>query len=245
MLMHLQHLMQKLGYSTGEADIYLAILALGEGTVSDIARRAGIPRTSCYHVLDKLKRQGVVSSYVKRKRPFWVAEDPEALEFHLREQADYVHRLLPALKAVQPVAGESGPKARFYEGVSGIKEVLNDILKDHFDILALGSLEDGLRVLGDDFHFFIEQRHKIFLKARYITNSSPGALALHKRDVEELRRTRFLPENARIKNLNFIYGDKMAAISLNPKLPVATVISDADIAQTQRIMFEALWSQCQ
>ncbi|MCL5010796.1 MAG: helix-turn-helix domain-containing protein, partial [Patescibacteria group bacterium] len=34
--------------------VYLALLELGKGTVSAIARKAGIQRTTCYTILDSL-----------------------------------------------------------------------------------------------------------------------------------------------------------------------------------------------
>ena len=236
-------MLQKLGYSPNEADVYLAILKLGEGTVADIAKRSGIPRTSCYYILESLKRQGLVSSYTKKKRPYWVIEDPAVLEERLKYQAQFAHGLLPALKLLRPKE-DAGPLVRFYEDTDGVNDILNDIIKERQDILVMGSYEAMTRILSEDHVLFIQRRYKTFLKVKYITNKSPRTLLTRGRDKEELRQTRFLPDSEPINNISCIYGNKVALISLNIGKPTGIIFNDADTAKMQRIMFEELWEKC-
>ena len=51
--------LQSLGFSEKEATVYVALLELGRGTVTEIARRAGINRTTGYDILDSLAGKGV------------------------------------------------------------------------------------------------------------------------------------------------------------------------------------------
>jgi sugar-specific transcriptional regulator TrmB len=211
--------------------------------MAEISRQAGLPRTSCYYILDKLQTQGLVSTYEKKHRPYWVAANPSALEAHLSEQAQLAQKLMPALKALQPKDIDE-PMTRFYEGHQGIKDILTDILSEHKDIMTVGPLDKTIATLGENHRLFLEQRRKTYLSTRYITNKTPASLAMQERDAQENRLTRFLPAGTEIESLSCIYGDKLAVISINQKKPMGIIISYADVAKTQKVMFEALWQQC-
>jgi len=241
--MHLQQMFQRLGYTSNETSVYLTLLKLGESNMADISRQAGLPRTSCYYILDKLQAQGLVSTYEKKRRPFWVASNPGALESHLSEQAQLAQKLIPALKALQPKSIDE-PMTRFYEGHQGIRDIFTDILSDHKDIMTVGPLDKAIATLGEDHRRFLEQRRNSYLGARYITNKTPSSVAMRERDARENRLTRFLPAGTEIESLSVIYGDKLAVISINQKKPMGIIISYADVAKTQRVAFEALWNEC-
>ena len=50
-----------LGFSPNRAAVYTALLELGKGTASEIARKAGINRTTAYDILDNLSADGLAS----------------------------------------------------------------------------------------------------------------------------------------------------------------------------------------
>ena len=233
-----------LGFEKQEAKVYLALLTLGEATVNDIAKHAHVIRTSCYYTLQKLHEKGVVHPYVKRKVHYWGAEGPRWLANRLDDQKANLNAIMPQLLAMQAVTGTK-PTFTYYEGFNGVKEIFRDILKEKRNLLSLGSVEDAMALLGQQFRFFIAKRVSLGLSVRFITNKSVQTIAMQRRDEAELRHTHFLPMSKEIKNMNFIYGDKLAIISLNRKLPGGVVIKDPDVVQTQSIMFEALWKDCE
>lgn len=240
--MHLQRVVEQLGYGELEAKTYLASLNLGEATVTEIALKARIPRTSCYHALEALRKDGLMRFYVKKRRRYWIAENPSQLSIILRTKEAALKEALPELQGLRHETGVK-PTVRFYDGNEGIRVILSDILEEKRHILSLTSLEDMLILLEERFRDFIRERHTRFLRVRFLTNRSPETLALKKRDAEELRTTRFLPEEYRLRNSTFIYGNRVAIMSLNKKRPVGIIIEDEDIAETQTMLFESLWRQ--
>jgi len=60
-----------LGLSKKEANVYLAILESGESDLSEIAKVAKIPRTSCYGIVEDLIAKNYVTFYVKRKKKYY------------------------------------------------------------------------------------------------------------------------------------------------------------------------------
>jgi len=56
--MHLEEDLVSLGLKKTEAKVYLALLELGVGTVSVVAKKAGLNRTSTYDVIQPLVGKG-------------------------------------------------------------------------------------------------------------------------------------------------------------------------------------------
>lgn len=240
--MHIQKTIEQLGYGSNEAQVYLAALNLGEATISEIAGKAKIPRTSAQFIIQHLQKRGLINFYIKRKRKYWIAENPEKLLTALKEQETMLKEALPELQALRHDTGVK-PVVKFYSGADGIKDILDNIIETKRHILSLTSMEDMMILLSENFRDFIERRYARHLKVRFLTNRSPETIALKKRDAQELRHTKFLSDDFKLKNANFVYGDKIAIISFNKKLPVGTVIEDEDIANTQTMLFEAAWDQ--
>lgn len=240
--MHLQKTIERLGYSQNEAQVYITSLNLGEATISEIAQKAKIPRTSVQIIVHNLQKNGLINFYVKRRRKYWIAENPEKLLAAIKEHETTLKAVLPELQALRHDTGAK-PTIKFYSGTDGIKNILDDIIETKRHILSLTSMEDAVILLSEDFRDFIERRYTRHLKVRFLTNRSPDTITLKKRDDKELRHTKFLPNNFKLKNANFIYGDKVAIISLNKKLPVGMIIEDKDIADTQTMLFEFVWAQ--
>lgn len=235
--------LEKIGFEPQEAKVYLSLLTLGEATVSDVAKHAGVVRTTCYYTLQKLHEKGIAHPYVKRKVHYWGVEGPRWLASRLEEQKNSLNLIMPQLLAMQAVSGNK-PSFTYYEGVDGIKDILKDILKEKRNLLSMSSMEDAIALLGQQFRYFIARRASAGLSVRFITNRSPETVAMQERDDAESRHTHFLPPGKEIKNMHYIYGDKIAILSLNRKLPTGVIIKDPDIAHTQRILFESLWREC-
>ena len=55
----IKHLM-RLGLTEYEARAYVATVSLGEGTVNEISRESGVPRSRAYDVMERLAEKGFV-----------------------------------------------------------------------------------------------------------------------------------------------------------------------------------------
>lgn len=241
--MNVVKLLEKIGLEAQEAKVYLSTLTLGEAPVGEIAKHAGVVRTSCYYTLQKLEQKQIAHLYVKHGVNYWGVEGPEWLAMRIDERKKALDRLMPQLVALQSTHGIK-PTSTYYEGTVGLQQILKNILADRQDLMSLCSLEDAVGLLGQPFHFFIAKRVKLKIALRFITNRSVETIEMQQRDEAELRQTHFLMPGQEIKNISFIYGDKIAILSLNRKMPMGIIIKDPDIAHTQRILFEALWREC-
>src|SRR3989339_1834872 len=116
------------GLEPKEAKIYLAVLELGKATITDVAKKSKVKRTTIYEYLDNLVEMGLVGKTVKGKRIFYIAEDPKKLIYILENKKKKVALALPALQEIFS-ASFSRPKVRFYEGIEGMRNIYNEMTK--------------------------------------------------------------------------------------------------------------------
>ncbi len=241
--MHLRTVIEQLGYSPQEVTVYLATLEMGGSTVTEIAAKAKLPRTTVNLIIRTLQKRGLMNAYLKRRRKIWAAENPEKLMIALKESEAALKVVLPELQSLRHDTGVK-PTVRTYGGAEQIKQIMNDILESKHHISAMLHWDDWNELLGKSYlEDFVEIRYRHYLRIRLLTPKSSASMALKQKDSQELRITQFLPESIAIPNANFIYANKVAIISLNKKRPVGILIEDEDIHHTMEVLFESLWRQ--
>jgi len=241
--MHLRAVIEQLGYSPQEVTVYLAALELGGSTVTEIAQKARLPRTTVNLIIRSLQKRGLMNAFLQRKRKIWAAENPEKLMIALKESEAALKVVLPEIQSLRHDTGVK-PTVRTYGGPEEIKQIMNDILDSKHHISAMLSWDSWVELLGKTYlEDFIETRYRHYLRIRLLTPRSKTAIALKQKDGAELRVTQFLPESITMTNANFIYANKVAIISLNKKRPVGILIEDEDIHHTMEVLFESLWRQ--
>lgn len=72
--------LERLGLPRNAAMAYLALLEIGEGTVSDIARKAKLHRAEIYRVVHLLEEYRLLSPLQIGKRTYYRAAPAETLE---------------------------------------------------------------------------------------------------------------------------------------------------------------------
>lgn len=236
--------LKQLGLSDKEADVYLAVLSGGPDSVRAIATKAGVNRGTAYDLLKELVRQGAVGYYNKEKKQYFVAERPEKLMNVLAQKIEALEGSREALKTALPElqslydSGGTKPTAKLYEGESGIRTVLEDVLEsceaDGGSYLAY-SAADLRDMLYRSLPSFTKERIRRKISVKVIALGGGGADA-------ELAERRWLTKKEGAPTYTLIYDSKVAAISLGADgTPQAVLIEDSAIADTQRMIFESLW----
>jgi sugar-specific transcriptional regulator TrmB len=242
--MHFQHAVEQLGLSEHEAKVYLAALRLGIANNTDIAAGAKLPRTTCAGVLATLQEKGLVNYFIGKKRGskrMFSAENPDKFLTMIKEREAVFQSIMPQLKALHRAAGAK-PSVYFYEGLDSIRKIFSDILEAQRPLLAITSIDDANKTLGTHFTQFIRTRTSKGMPVRLLTMRTPASLQIKEFDQENLRKTRFFPAGFRLTTANFVYGNRIAIISLNRAKVMGLIIEDEDIAQTFTTYFELMWA---
>lgn len=241
--MQAQKVIEQLGYSRDEARVYLVALGLGESHVSDIAQKLRRPLSSVQGDINKLHKDGLMNFYVRKRYKYWVAEPPSRLLARLQEREQSVRAVLPQLEELQYVQDQK-PRIKVFEGVDEIRFIYEDMLETKMHIVGIIPWDAWVTLLGRGFmEDFIEKRVSRNLRMRLLTPKTRAAKELHDHDAQELRQTRYTSDGLEVKTTLFVYGSKVAIVSLNKKVPTAMIIEDPDVRDTFFMLFEVLWAQ--
>ncbi|MFA6520137.1 MAG: helix-turn-helix domain-containing protein [Candidatus Paceibacterota bacterium] len=244
----LKTLLLDVDFSPKEADVYLAILALGRGTASKIAREAHILRTTVYEILSSLFNKGLVTLSGKEPKQEYVAESPDRLQEYIAEQVKRKQKdlkqaesvLIPQLKSLHNVGNR--PKVMFYEGEEGMRKVYEDTLTSSESIRAYASVGDMHSGLPGYFPEYYKRRAEKKIAIRAIVPDTEAGLERKTHDKNEMRETALVPKG----NFMFspeinIYDDKVMIASWKEKLGI--IIESAEIADAMKKIYELAWGE--
>ena len=244
----LQNKLTEIGLSEKEAGVYISLLELGQGTVSQISRRANINRTTGYDILDSLSAKGLVSISGKEPKQEYVAESPDQIEKMLIERIEStknaineVKNIIPELKSIHNVIDR--PKVLFYEGKEGLQKVYEDTLSSSDEILAYASVEDIQPTLPHYFPEYYKRRAKKGIPIRAIFPDSLDARERASLDKEEMRQSLIIPNTFGFHPEINIYDNKIMIASWREKLGV--IIESSEIADAMKKIYELAWAEAE
>lgn len=237
----------ELGFSEKEADVYLALLKLGKGTVSSIARKAGIQRTTAYNVLDGLVSKNLVRITGKEPKQEYVAESPDIILKVLKtkqkkteEQLNAANKIVPQLKSIHNKGNR--PKISFYEGQEGLIRVYEDTLTSSEPIRAYATLDDMYQTLPGYFPDYFKRRAKKNIPIRAILPATQTTSERMGHNKEEMRTVALIPaDKFRFSPEINIYDDKVMIASWREELGI--IIESAEIADAMKKIYELAWQE--
>ncbi|OGY72188.1 MAG: hypothetical protein A3E05_01325 [Candidatus Jacksonbacteria bacterium RIFCSPHIGHO2_12_FULL_44_12] len=241
----IEEVLKTIGLSEKEAQVYLGLLELGRGTVSAVARRAGINRTSGYHLLDSIIAKGLVSVSGKEPKQEYVAESPDKIIALLKKQLEAdvarlkaAEELVPQLKSLHNVTNR--PRVRFYEGKEGLMQVYEDTLTSHEPILAYATFEDMHRTLPNYFPLYYKRRAAKGIYIRGIVPDTEMARERIKHNQKEKREVALIPADKFYFSPEInIYDNKVMIASWREKLGI--IIESDEIADAMKKIYELAW----
>ncbi len=235
--------LQKAGLNETEAKIYLAALELGETSVSRIARKSGIKRTTVYLSLENLIQKGLMSQIVKDGKKYFFAEDPRNLERLMEEKKERIAKLLPSLLSFANLIDKK-PAVHHFEDTDGVKELLQDVLNyPDQEVLMLYS-ESSILDFEDKFFsdYFVPERVKRKISARVLMPDNEVMRQNMATNQASLRQSKILPPNLfNIQIEIMIYGKNKINLS-SFKEKFGMIIESQIIHDGFKSIFETLWN---
>src|SRR3989344_9659879 len=219
--------LQELGFSEGEAEIYLALLKHGKTNVMQIAKITGRHRTHIYDTIEKLKEKGLVSETIIDNKKFLIALSPENILNYIKEKEETAKKLVKDLKNLE--AKEKEIEVETFKGLAGLKAVFRDILKEKKDYVGYGEGARFQKLLPEFFEQFQGQAETLKIGLRLILKK--GVNVPSRKGLEVKHLDYISPSTT------FIYGDKVLIIIWEP-FPTAIKIKDKQTADSYRSYFE-------
>lgn len=234
-------LLKDFGMSEKESQVYIALLEMGEANIAQIAKQSGVKRSTVYLALNSLKETGLVSS-LKKSKTIFCAEDPRKMLDELDRKKELLETTMPELLASFALFDRK-PGVKYFEGISGIKEIYYDFLKyKNSEVLALNS-NDYRDFFEEDFliDYFIPERKKRRIWIRVIYPETEFLKEWAAKDVEHFKKSRFISSKKfKIEMGIYLYGNnKVALISYRDKF--GTILTSQAMFNTLKSMFEVMW----
>lgn len=249
----------QIGFTKSEAAIYLELSKIGPQAVSVIAKRISLNRTTTYSILKSLEKKGMISSVRINGIKYFSANDPNCLVGYVDRQCqtfDYYRsellNLVPKFRGLRSEYTFAPPLVSYFEGVEGVKHVVNDALNAEGSYCAFLSLHKFLQHGMEDFLIQYKNKRimdkKVGLKA--IVPDSKEVRAFFNKNYD---KSMMFTEVLFVKNIELlkmfenqvsVYNNRVSIVHVDVGEEYGVIIESKEVADMQRAIFELAWKGC-
>jgi sugar-specific transcriptional regulator TrmB len=237
---------QSLGLKEDHLKIYMASLEWGETTISNLAYKSKVPRTTVYELLEDLIKIGIIKQSLHKEKKMYFPVNPEFLMTLLSRKQEELQELmsgfnskLSELKAMQNT-NKNKPKIHFLEGAEGIMQAYE---------MSLNTKEIFVQCLADNYGdvpatFFDDYFERFFSKS---TLRSKEILAESEEDsyIKKYRSTKNLqlrvPVTGELSTDFMVFDNTVIYVSFDKTNSYALVIEDEKVANSMKVQFNLAW----
>lgn len=237
------------GLTPHQATLYAALVQKGTVAASKIALEAKLSRPLTYRVLDELIDLGLVE---KIDKPRAVAKFNALHPIKLKEMADIRFTAAQEAKAavdsslsklISDYNLQSGkPGVRFFEGLEGVREVLNDSLTARGEIYSYADLESIEKHISEINKQYVREREKRQIKKKGIVVDTSFARNFLRNYAPGVTETKLIKESAvPFQTVMQMYDGKVSYITLSDETMIGVIIADPRICEMHRALFLYTW----
>lgn len=229
-------ILENLGLTAVEIDIYLAIIDLGSCLAGEITRKTGIHRRTVYDAIERLVEKGIISYIKTNNRKYFEAYPPKKLLEIVREKESLINSAIPELQKRFEFSKEK-KETLFFRGKQALKTIFDDQIEEGKEVLVIASTIEVNKILEYYFPKFNLQRKEKNIKLKMLFSESlKGDKIIQRIPLAEIR---YLPKHESNVSTN-IYSNKVSIVVWGEN-PTATLIKEKAIADAYRHYFEMLW----
>lgn len=228
------------GFNPKDEQVYLALLEMGQTTLTPLARQLSLPVTTIQSTMHRLIKKGVVDVTKHKSRSLFEAQHPDVFKTLLTEQAKSVAGILPLLASLKTETREQA-RIKIFER-ERVSDILNESLNAKSKMVhEIVSAKEFQNVIGEKFHYSKRRVQKnIRLKSLRVRSHEikTYSAATH---TKELREARFLPSDLSFHASILFWDDTVAIFSTKPE-GAHIMITSKSIREMIEQIFELLWS---
>ncbi len=235
-------ILEEIGLTKREAEIYKTLLRLGESPISTLIRETGSHPQVVYRLIDSLAKKGLVILTKRRNRTYAQAEAPRQLEKLEESRLASLRKALPELVALQK--SEEAAVVRTAKG----DETVRVLRTRAYDELKRGDTLYIIGGSGDRFYTAMGERHaeaerkrirKRIQRKLIVFESQRTNIGKHD-PFREMTEIRYLPEEYPAISSTNIFGTTVGIIIWSPD-PIVITIESREVAESYKRYFSALW----
>ncbi len=228
------------GFNTKDQEVYLGLLAMGQTTLTPLAKSLGMPVSTVQSTIGRLVNRGVIDVSKQKSRSVFRASDPLVFKQILTEQARGIAGILPLLEKVkeEPL---TTPRLTVFTR-ERVTEIFNASLACKSGVVyEIVSAKDFQDVIGEKYHY-TRRRTKagvelksLRVREHEIKKYNAG---IHQK---ELREARFLPRELTFR-ANISFWDDTVAFFTTKSEGVHWMVESRSLREMMEQLFNLLWS---
>lgn len=241
--------LKQLGLTEEQSKIYNILLTNGTLIARKISLLSGFKRGFTYKILDQLEALQLVEKVEKEgKTTIFTPKHPGILLEVLEEKK---RTLATQTESFRGVIGQmtsdfnlilGKPNIQFFEGIDGIKTVLEDSLYTKGEILTYADLESIQKHIPDINSWYVKEREKDQIKNRGLVLNTPFNRSFLKDYYTHITNTKLIPITSEpFSTIMKIYNDKISYITLGEHM-IGVIITGKAISDMHRKLFEFSWN---
>jgi sugar-specific transcriptional regulator TrmB len=242
----MEDLLSRLGLTAKEQATFMKLLTLGSQPISVIAKHVGIPRSSMYFIIEKLKERRLVEvfertgiTYVKCIPVKDIADVLRTEERNIKQILLLLEEKLPVLQAMENTLSIT-PKVKFSEGRDAVMKAYESLVQSR-ELLAYFNPEIVMRLMPAYLSIIHEAVQEHGSSAKEILVHSEGAEVYQRKYQSERHQIRLLPGGVTFLSDCIIADEKICMINYGEKQIAAVELFSPNLAATQRTLFELVW----
>lgn len=239
-------LFERLGLDEKEMKTFLKILELGAQPISVIAKQVGVPRSSMYVILERLKKMQLIEEFVASGITYVKSISVDEIEDLLKIKISETQRNLKMLQEVRPLLQQSEnrlsslPTVVFHQGKRAVMKVYESVIKkNHFSAFFDPQLVN--EVMPEYCYKVAQMLKQNNGSARELLTFSKESQNYQKAFNSTKHKIKILPKHVSISSDIIISKDVLYMISYGEEDISATEIKNSSVVATQQVMFDQLW----
>jgi sugar-specific transcriptional regulator TrmB len=243
--------LNELGLTPTEISLYIAGLRYRQQTVTELAKRSGIKRTTTQSAIATLIEKGMMSAHAQSGAMLYMAVDPELIDRRFIERIDMLKQqrldfinILPLFDDVKNTSVTTTEVTSFH-GLEGVKTAVDTALfcvSRQWKIIA--PERNFFSEIGTEYaKYFISIRKKRGIRAQSLWEPSFVAKRTFDETAFEFRNPRVLPKElaGRFTASIIIFDNSVLFITSASEMS-AVLIRSTEIHQIMGLFFNGVWA---
>lgn len=244
-------LFKQIGFTPDQIAIYSTLLEYRRLPASRIASLSKVSRVITYRILGQFVDMGIVEKIdIPKSVALFGVKDPETLKKLIDiKKADiesFSNACETLIQSIRPKYNllTDKPGIAFYEGMEGIKKVVEDNLYTEGEIYMYVDIDAVLDHFPELNASYVQKREKLGIKKKVLMADTPRARAYIGDRANTLTDTKFVgKEKIPFGSAMQIYDNKISYITIGKHADtlIGIIIEDERIANMHRYFFESLY----
>ena len=224
----------EIGFQGKDAEIYLALMALGKACMVDLMRKTKIERRTIYDVLERLIQKGWASFFEEEGKKYYLPTKPEIILSSFEQKKENFEKIIPQLNELETKPSET--RVELLKGVKGLQTIFLEIIKTKQMHYSFGNISP----------FISDKKYKpaVDLFLEYLEGRDVKEKVIYPKgeDIKKIKGGQYKAIDKKFisPTPTIIYGDTSVQFIFTDPITIIK-IKNKDIAKTNKNYFDTFW----